>query len=116
MSRVFVVQVPAKRYGNEWRPTFDIAPAREFGKLCFLMSRPGNVYLDALPMVLRHMRDALKDFSDADYLLPTGEPVAIAAAAMIAGVANSGRVKVLKWNRLQCRYEVVQITLPELKP
>lgn len=116
MNRVFIVQVPAKLYGNEWRPSFDITPARKFGKLCFILNRPGNIYLDALPMVLAHMRDTLKGFGDADYLLPTGEPVAIAAAALIAGTANRGRVKLLKWNRRKSEYEVVQIAIPELKP
>lgn len=110
-SRVFVVQQPAKLIGGEWRPIFDINPAKKFGKLNFIMIRPGNIFLDALPNVLDHMKNVLHDFGDEDFILPTGEPIAIAAAALIAGLANHGRVKVLKWDRLKSEYIIVQITI-----
>src|SRR5262245_16034367 len=96
--RVFVVQQPAKlNNAGNWQPIFDISPAKAFGELRFILLRPGNIYLDTLDTVLDHMRSALRDFSDADFILPTGEPVAIAAAAMIAAKANGGRIKLLKW-------------------
>lgn len=108
--RVFVVQQPVKMIGGEWKTIFDIKPAASFGKLVFVLAKPGNIYLDVLANVLDHMRNVLHDFGDEDFILPTGEPVAIAAAALIAGTANQGRVKVLKWNRVKRAYEIVQLT------
>lgn len=109
MKRVFVVQQPVKMIGGAWRPIFDITPAQAFGKLAFILLRPGNIYLDALPKVIAHMRDVLKDFDDGDFILPTGEPVAIAAAAMVAATNNGGKVKILKWDRDAKTYQIVQL-------
>lgn len=111
MNRVFVVQQPVKRVAGNWQPIFDLSPARDFGKLQFILLRPGNIAPDRLPTVLVHMQETLRDFTDDDYLLPTGEPTAIAAAAMIAGRANGGRVKFLRWDRHSQSYEVVQINI-----
>jgi hypothetical protein len=110
--RVFVVQQPAKmNRDGEWKPIFDIRPARMFGQLVFVTLRPGNIYLDTLPTILNHMQSVLADFNDDDYILPTGEPVAIAAASMCAAQANNGRVKLLKWDRRGKNYQTVQINL-----
>src|SRR5262245_28549877 len=110
MSRVFVVQQPAKlNRDGEWKPIFDIRPARMFGRLVFVTLRPGNIYLDTLPTIVAHMRNVLGDYGDDDFILPTGEPVAIAAACAIAAQANEGRLKLLKWDRRAKSYQVVQI-------
>ena len=111
-ARVFVVQQPAKldRFG-EWKPIFDIRPARRFGQLVFITLRPGNIRLDTLDNVLDHMQNVLKDFSDADFILPTGEPLAIAAAAAIAAKVNKGRVKLLKWDKFERDYQIVQFNI-----
>lgn len=109
--RVFVVQQPAKIVHGQWRPIFDIRPARMFGELKFVTLRPGNIYLDTLPTILNHMRSVLGDFNDNDYILPTGEPVAIAAACAIAADANEGRLKLLKWDRRAHGYQVVEINI-----
>lgn len=110
--RVFVVQQPAKlNRDGVWKPIFDIRPARMFGELRFILLRPGNLYLDTLPTILNHMQSVLADFNDGDYLLPTGEPVAIAAAAMCAAQVNGGRVKLLKWDKRLNNYQTVQVNL-----
>lgn len=109
--RVFVVQQPAKLDRGEWKPIFDIRPARMFGKLTFVTLRPGNVYLDTLPTVMAHVRSVLKDFNDSDFILPTGEPLLIAVAAAVAAQANGGRLKLLKWDRRARSYQVVQIDI-----
>jgi len=58
--------------------------------------------LSTQPMVTQ-LRQKLQNFSDADYLLATGDPSAIAVAASIAAEFNRGQYKLLKWN------EAVQI-------
>ena len=46
----------------------------------------------------------LANFSDDDYLLLTGDPAAIALAAAVAARHNSGRFKMLKWDRQEAKY------------
>lgn len=111
-ARVFVVQQPAKLDKNrEWKPIFDIRPARYFGRLVFITLRPGNIRLDTLDTVLDHMQSVLADFNDTDFILPTGEPIAIAAAAAIAAKVNGGRVKLLKWDKFARDYQIVQFNI-----
>jgi len=108
--RVFVIQQPAKLDRNrEWKPIFDIRPARKFGEFVFVLLRPGNVRLETLPVVIAHMQNILHDFGDEDFILPTGEPLAIATASMIAGQANEGRIKFLKWDKFTREYQIVAI-------
>ena len=111
--RVFVVQQPAKRdsRSGDWKPIFDITPAKKFGRLEFVLLKPGNIYLDTLPTILSHVRNVLKDYSDSDFILPTGEPIAIAAVAIVAAEANGGRIKLLKWDRRARNYVVVPINV-----
>lgn len=110
--RVFVIQQPAKLDRNrEWKPIFDIRPARKFGEFVFVLLRPGNVRLETLPVVIAHMKNVLRDFGDEDFILPTGEPIAIAAAAAIAAIANEGRIKMLKWDKFSGDYQIVTLNL-----
>jgi hypothetical protein len=48
---------------------------------------------------------------DEDYLLMVGDPAAIAAAGAVACMMNNGRMKLLKWDRQEMRYYVVEFDL-----
>lgn len=112
MNRVFVVQQPMKRDSRGgWHKIMDLSPAEKFGRFIFVTGHPGNIFTNTLPTIINHMRAVLKDFDDGDFILPTGEPVAIAAVAMIAAQANGGRVKFLKWNGLDRSYEPVTVNI-----
>lgn len=45
---------------------------------------------------------AAHDFTDDDFVVAIGDPVAIAIFTYAAAFTNTGRVKVLKWDRLPC--------------
>ena len=94
---VFVVQeVPGR----------DVLSANKFGQIKLLLP-PGDVVLSTVP-TLNRLRKSLREFSDADYLLLMGCPVAIGMATMVAQEANRGVVKMLKWDRRNfCYYEVI---------
>ena len=49
--------------------------------------------------------------NDDDYLLMVGDPAAIAAAGAVACMLNNGRMKLLKWDRQEMRYYVVEYDL-----
>ena len=88
-------------------PQFDLTPAAVYGPLAVL-APAGQVALAPAPL-MRHLRAALKDFGDGDYLLPIGDPSVMVAAGMIAANANRGRVKVLKWDNRTRRYIAVTL-------
>lgn len=104
MSRVFIPYEPVRRNagtGNTER-LFDLTPAAVYGELTFLMEH-GNLVLSPAPMV-QQLRRALKDFSDDDYILPVGDPVAIGLVTAIAAQVNHGRVNLLRWDRSARNY------------
>jgi len=66
---------------------------------------------DKLPLspspVIRLLSNKLREFSDDDFLLAMGDPVAIGIASMVAADVNNGKVNMLKWDREnQCYYNV----------
>ena len=85
----------------------DILGAMKFGKLKLLLPDNAQIVLSAQPTV-RKLNAALKGFSDDDYLLLMGDPVAMALAASIAARHNQGRVKFLKWDRFERMYFAVE--------
>lgn len=112
-SRVFVVQRPAFycKESKGWRNKYDITPAREYGELVILL-QPGNLYRDDMAAAMRRMEETLVDFSDQDHLLAIGDPVAIAAAVLIAGRSNKGQVSMLKYDRFAGKYSSYGISVP----
>ena len=80
----------------------NILPATEYGNLEVLLP-PGQIVLSPGPTLAR-LRKNLKNFSDDDYLLMIGDPIAIALAAMVASDLNNGRVKFLKWDNHGKKY------------
>ncbi len=90
-------------------PKFQMYPAERFGEIKVLLPY-GKVALAPQPMINK-LRHQLKDFTDSDYILPTGDPIAIAAAISVAGSFNRGRVKVLRWLGKERKYIVVKINL-----
>lgn len=107
-ASVFVPQETRKRNAaGVFEPVHDLSPALAFGDLIILHSAmPGG--LDPRPM-LQTMREKLRDFTDDDFIVATGDPAAIAAAVMLASVANRGRVKLLRWDRATRQYLAMQL-------
>lgn len=65
-----------------------------------------------MQQVYEDMKDKLKDFKDGDYILPVGDPVAIAMATTIAArKAETGRVNFLRWDRQTRQYIEVRVNL-----
>lgn len=88
----------------------DFTPALIYGDIVVLVPATEQATVSTLPVV-HHMLNKLVKFTDDDYLLLSGDPVAIATAAALAAHYNGGRFKVLKWDRLIERYLPLQINL-----
>ena len=100
----------------------DISGLLEFGSVVqvFDSASPWQVPSDAL--LASGFTHALQSyfathgFTDADYVVAMGDPVAIAAAVHEAARVNGGRVRVLRWERLPCpscrRFATINRTCP----
>ena len=100
-SIVYVIQaVPGTRDGA---PKINIVGAQEFGEIKVLLDEDKQIMFSPAPMV-RKMKRMLKDFSDNDYLLLTGDPAMIGVACSVVSEVNNGKYKLLKWDRQERQY------------
>ena len=88
-------------------PKFDLQPAREHGDIKILL--PGGPVMMAPQPMVRRVRQDLLHFNDADYILPTGDPIAIGIVMAIAADHNRGRIKLLRWSREHRRYNIIKV-------
>jgi len=92
-------------------PGRDLSAASEFGDLKILVRAKDQINEDSKE-VTEHISKMLWHFdSDVDYLLLSGDPVAIAIACSIASDETNGVYQVLKWDRLKEKYYPVIIDI-----
>ena len=97
MAKVYIVQE---------NPNVNVIGAGRFGELIPLLPPGRQITLSSSP-VIKLLKTKLKNFSDDDFLLAMGDPVAIGIASMVASDINNGKVNMLKWDREnQCYYNV----------
>jgi hypothetical protein len=101
MSKVYVVQEVMGR---------NFLPARKYGSLVPLLSPDTQVYLSATPAI-RRLQRALKDFTDEDYLLLSGDPVLIGLAVGVATTNNRGKARLLKWDKAVGDYHPIDVDI-----
>lgn len=109
-SRVFVVQQPAyfDRAKREFIDKYDLTPAARYGRLVFILG-PGNIFKDRMKQALDQTSRVLESFTEDDFILAVGDPVAIAGAVLVAGKRTGGKVKLLKWDRIAESYDSFSI-------
>lgn len=100
MSKVYVTQATPH----------DLASATQYGELVTILKQSKDQTFAPQP-VFRFLKQGLKDFSNQDYLLLVGDPIAMALAVNAAGQANNGRVKLLKWSKKHECYTPIEIDL-----
>ena len=109
-NRVFMTQRPMyrDRATGEFVDKFDLEPAEKFGPIIEVLP-PGNIKIrpDTIEQIHRNM----DDFSDQDYLLNVGDPLAMAAVACIASQRTGGVLRVLRWCRFSGAYTPVVMDL-----
>lgn len=75
-----------------------IPQATRFGEVRTILSASRQL-LQSSGNMLKELREAFRDFSDDDYLLPMGSPVVMAMASFAAAEANDGRVRYLVYDK-----------------
>lgn len=122
MSTVYVVQEPFRRVTErdvenkkypagmlgEFVPVFDLSPASEYGRFVHLTKSVVRGAM-AYPRMTSDISMRLREFSDSDYILPTGDPILTGIALHIALRNNQGRAKVLRWDHNLSKYLDIQL-------
>jgi hypothetical protein len=103
MATVYIVQE---------MPNHDLAPAMKYGEMKVLLPPHTQIAFSTAPTI-RSLRHKLRNFSDDDFLLLAGDPVAIGLACSIAVFFNSGRYTALKWDRRERMYIPVKIDITQ---
>ena len=103
MSKVFVVQEPSAKV--------NILPAGRFGELQPPMVAAGRQVMINGRHTILTMAEQLRHFTDVDYILSVGDPVAIGIACSLVAHFNHGLYRQLKWDRQEQEYYSVTVDL-----
>ena len=107
---VYVVQeIPGTKEG---KPKINIMGAATYGTFKFLLPELSQIIFSPGPLIYK-LRQALKDFTENDYLLLTGDPAIIGVACSLASEMTNGKYKLLKWDRQERKYYPIEINLHE---
>ena len=87
-STVYVVQEIAGT--REGRPKFNIMGASRYGELVTLLPENSQIIMSPGPLIFK-LRKLLKNFTEDDYLLLTGDPAIIGVACSIVSDINNGK-------------------------
>jgi hypothetical protein len=109
-TTVYVIQeLPGTRSGQ---PKFNIMGAAKYGKLKVLLPEYSQMVLSPGPLIIK-LRSLLKEYTEKDYLLLTGDPAIIGVACSIASDITNGKYNLLKWDRQEQVYYPIEINLFE---
>ena len=110
MKKVYVIQeLPGTRSGT---PKFNIMGASKFGELVTLLPENSQIIMSPGPLIFK-LRKLLKNFTEEDYLLLTGDPAIIGVACSIVSDITSGKFSFLKWDRQEKMYYPIKVNLYE---
>lgn len=82
-------------------PVIDMSDAEQFGKLVIVTE--SYKVLSVSASVQEEIKRAMADYEEGDFILSVGDPVAIAACAMVAA-KKCEKVQFLKWDRFERKY------------
>ena len=109
-NKVYVIQeIPGTKEG---RPKINIMGAKEYGEFVFLLPELSQIIFSPGPIIFK-LRQLLKNYTDKDYLLLTGDPAIIGVACSVVSDITGGKYNVLKWDKQEKKYYPIKINLYE---
>ena len=109
-SIVYVLQeIPGTQSGS---PKINIMGASKYGEFKFLLPEFSQIIFSPGPLIFK-LRKALRDYTEEDYLLLTGDPAIIGVACSIVSDITNGKYQLLKWDKQERRYYPIKINLHE---
>ena len=107
---VYVIQEIAGT--KEGRPKINILGAAEYGTFKFLLPELSQMIFSPGPLIFK-LRKGLKDYTNEDFLLLTGDPAIIGVACAIVADITAGKFNLLKWDKQERKYYPIHINLFE---
>ncbi len=104
--RVFVVQDVRGR---------NISPALDFGSVEAVLDWNDEAGLLNIPQIVFKLKRKLATFTRHDWLLLSGNPVAIGIACALVSDVTGGEFKVLKWDAQESRYLPLTVNLNRME-
>jgi len=107
---VYVIQeIPGTQSG---KPKINIMGASKYGEFKFLLPEFSQIIFSPGPLIFK-LRKALRDYTEEDYLLLTGDPAIIGVACSIVSDITNGKYQLLKWDKQERKYYSININLHE---
>ena len=107
---VYIIQEIAGT--KDGRPKINIMGAAEYGTFKFLLPELSQIIFSPGPLIFK-LRKGLKDYSQQDFLLLTGDPAIIGVACSIVSDLTNGKYNLLKWDKQERKYYPIEINLHE---
>ena len=107
---VYVIQEIAGT--KEGRPKINILGAAEYGTFKFLLPELSQMIFSPGPLIFK-LRKGLKDYTNEDFLLLTGDPAIIGVACSIVSDITNCKFNLLKWDKQERKYYPIHINLFE---
>ena len=107
---VYVIQeLPGTKVGA---PKINIMSANKYGEFKFLLPEFSQIIFSPGPLIFK-LRNLLRNYTEEDYLLLTGDPAIIGVACSIVSDMTNGRYNLLKWDKQDRMYYPISINLHE---
>ena len=107
-SKVYLIQeIPGTSIGQ---PKYNILGAQKYGKIITLLPEFSQIILSPGPLITK-LRSLLKNYTEKDYLLLSGDPAIIGVVCSIVADVNNGKYNLLKWDRQEKTYYPIEINL-----
>ena len=107
---VYIIQEIAGT--KDGRPKINIMGAAEYGTFKFLLPELSQIIFSPGPLIFK-IRKGLKNYSQQDFVLLTGDPAIIGVACSIVSDITNGKYKLLKWDKQERKYYSIDINLHE---
>ena len=107
---VYVIQeLPGTKVGA---PKINIMSANKYGEFKFLLPEFSQIIFSPGPLIFK-LRNLLRNYTEEDYLLLTGDPAIIGVACSIVSDMTNGKYNLLKWDKQDRMYYPISINLHE---
>ena len=107
---VYVIQEIAGTKAG--RPKINILGAQKYGTIKVLLKEDSQMIFSPGPIIFQ-LTKLLKNFTNKDYLLLTGDPAIIGVACSLVADITNGKYNLLKWDRQERTYYPIKINLYE---
>ena len=107
---VYVIQEIAGT--KDGKPKINILGAANYGTFKFLLPELSQMIFSPGPLIFK-LREGLRNYTNQDYLLLTGDPAIIGVACSIVSDITNGKFNLLKWDKQERKYYPIQVNLFE---